>query len=117
MKRSKMLVMILVVALIWASGIYNIAAAVVSKDLEVVETATERDEYGVLYIVGKLKNNNKKTYSYVQVTFNLYDNDGAQIGTTLANTTNLEGGGVWKFKAVILEDNAAKYKLTGIDAF
>ena len=42
------------------------------------------------YITGSIKNNTDKQYSYVQVTFNLYDADGAQIGTALANINNLE---------------------------
>ena len=48
------------------------------------------DEYGIRYkIEGTIKNNTDKQYSYVQVTFNLYDKDGAQIGSALANINNL----------------------------
>lgn len=58
------------------------------------------DKYGMSYTIeGTIKNNTDKQYSYVQVTFNLYDSDGAQIGTALANINNLEPNGLWKFKA------------------
>lgn len=58
------------------------------------------DKYGMSYTIeGTIKNNTDKQYSYVQVTFNLYDSDGAQIGTALANINNLEANGLWKFKA------------------
>ena len=58
------------------------------------------DKYGMSYTIeGTIKNNTNKQYSYVQVTFNLYDSDGAQIGTALANINNLEANGLWKFKA------------------
>lgn len=87
------------------------------KGLELVESSSERNEYGNLFITGTIKNHSNKTYIYVQVTFNLYDDSGAQVGTTMANTNNLEAGGTWKFKALVSEDNATKYKFTGIDAF
>ena len=76
------------------------------------------DEYGMSYtITGSIKNNTDKQYSYVQVTFNLYDADGAQIGSALANINNLEPNGLWKFKAIgSLGDgkSVASYKLMEI---
>lgn len=76
------------------------------------------DEYGMSYnIEGSIKNNTDKQYSYVQVTFNLYDSDGAQIGTALANINNLEANGLWKFKAIGSLGNGksvASYKLMEI---
>lgn len=76
------------------------------------------DKYGMSYTIeGTIKNNTDKQYSYVQVTFNLYDSDGAQIGTALANINNLEANGVWKFKASGSFGNGktvASYKLMEI---
>ena len=69
------------------------------------------------YIIGSLKNTTSKTYSYAQVTFNLYDADGAQIGTALDNINNWEPDGLWKFKAIILEQDVASYKLVNVQAF
>ena len=59
------------------------------------------EAYGVKYVVGKIKNNTSKTYSYVQVNFNTYDKEGVMLGSVLANTNNLEAHGTWKFKAHI----------------
>lgn len=76
------------------------------------------DEYGMSYTIeGSIKNNTNKQYSYVQVTFNLYDADGAQIGSALANINNLEANGLWKFKALGSLGNGksvASYKLMEI---
>lgn len=76
------------------------------------------DKYGMSYTIeGTIKNNTNKQYSYVQVTFNLYDSDGAQIGTALANINNLEANGLWKFKASGSFGNGktvASYKLMEI---
>ncbi len=76
------------------------------------------DQYGMSYTIeGSIKNNTNKQYSYVQVTFNLYDTDGAQIGTALANINNLEANGLWKFKAIGSLGNGksvATYKLMEI---
>ena len=78
----------------------------------------ESDQYGYSYTIeGSIKNNTNKQYSYVQVTFNLYDTDGAQIGTALANINNLEANGLWKFKAIGSLGNGksvASYKLVEI---
>lgn len=66
------------------------------------------------YVTGTVKNNTKKQYSYVQVIFNLYDTDGAQIGTAMANINNLESNGTWKFKALGVTEQVASYKLAEI---
>ena len=71
---------------------------------------------GLRYIVGSVRNMSAKQYRYVQVQFTLYDKDGAQVGSALANVNNLEAHGLWKFKAIVLEDSAMKAKfaeLTG----
>ena len=79
------------------------------------------DEYGMsYYIEGSIKNNTSKQYSYVQVTFNLYDLDGAQIGSAMSNINNLEANGLWKFKALGSIGNGkgvASYKLMEISGF
>ena len=85
-----------------------------ASDLQLVESHVETGDYGIKYIVGSVKNNGAKTYSYVQVTINLYDNSGAQVGSTLANVNNLEPGGTWKFKAYWTEKDGTSYKIKEI---
>lgn len=117
-KKSKKGLIIVLVAIV--AVVYLVAMSggdSTKQGLEVVETSSEFDEYGVLYITGTVKNDSSKTYSYVQVTFNLYDDSGSQVGSTMTNTNNLEGGGTWKFRAGVLEDDAATFKLMGIEAF
>lgn len=86
------------------------------EDLEVSDLNMTTDDFSTT-ITGKITNNTDKTYSYVQVTFSLYDSEGALLGTALANVNNLEGGGVWKFEAVGFEPDVASYKLTEITKF
>lgn len=118
-KRSKiwLIVFVGVIVLFWVIGNQDSPTSTSAKGLELVESSSERGEYGNLYITGTVKNNTNKTYSYAQVTFNLYDDSGAQVGSTMANTNNLEAGGIWKFKAVVIEENVIKFKFTGIEAF
>ena len=85
--------------------------------LEVVDFDWKVDEFGNKYLVGTVKNNSDKQYSYVQVEFNLYDESGAQIGTTFANVNNLEAHGTWKFEAIVTEDKATRAKLKGVSGF
>mgnify|MGYP000993857118 CR=1 FL=1 len=84
--------------------------------LEVIEAKSIR-ESGVRYVAGTVRNNTNRQYSYVQVEINLYDDSGAQVGSTLANTNNLEPGGTWKFKALVLEDSATKFKIKDVTGF
>jgi uncharacterized membrane protein len=77
----------------------------------------EIGEYGIRYITGIIENKSNKTYSYAQVEFNLYDDNDFQIGSTFDNVNNIEPNGKWKFKAIIIEDEARKAKLIGITGF
>ncbi len=73
------------------------------------------DSIGTTYIEGEIKNNTDKTYSYVQVTFNLYDASGAQLGTAVDNINNLEPNATWKYKAIgLVTEKVASYKLVEI---
>ena len=63
------------------------------------------DDYGfAYYIEGTVKNNTNKKYSYVQITFNTYDEAGNVIGSCLDNINNLEANGTWKIKAICSGD-------------
>ena len=87
-------------------------------DLELVGgiygTTKKSDGYGFsTYISGVVKNNTSKKYSYVQITFALFDKDGNKVGTALANVNSLDAGETWKFEAIALKDFST-YKLDEI---
>ena len=84
-------------------------------DLELIDKQAITQD-GLRYIVGKIKNNTEKTYSYVQVSINLYKDDNL-VGSTVDNVNNLEPGATWEFKAIILEDEANKHKITEITGY
>ena len=76
------------------------------------------DSIGTTYIEGEIKNNTDKTYSYVEVTFNLYDENGAQLGTAIDNINNLEPNATWKYKAIgLATEKVATYKLVEISGW
>ncbi len=87
-----------------------------NPNLEILEVSSEVDQY-TRYVVGKLRNNTDRTFNYVQVEISLYDDEGNVVGTTFDNVTNLEPGQVWKFKAIILEDSAKRFKVSDISWF
>jgi len=92
------------------------ATAIPKKGLTLVRYDWKTGEYGNRFIAGTVKNESTKQYSYAQVEFNLYDDSGAQVGSALANISNLEAGSTWNFEAIVLEDKATKAKfkeLTG----
>lgn len=69
------------------------------------EFTVEKDAMGYIYIEGIIKNNSGKKYKNPEITFNLYDSDGNQIGTAIANSSTFDGYGKWKFKAIGLGAN------------
>jgi hypothetical protein len=82
--------------------------------VEVVEHDYQTGEYGSASVTGIVRNNSNQTLSYVQVEINLYDGQGTQLGSTLANTNNLEPGGRWKFEAQVIEDGVRQYKIVDV---
>ena len=124
--KHKVLTFILVVVVIIAVGATSgdnstttntnkVQNVVNEEKFTLVSDKSTTDSLGTTYIEGKIKNNTDKEYSYVQVTFNLYDKDGAQLGTAMDNINNLEPNGIWKYKAMgLVTEKVASYKLVEI---
>lgn len=70
-----------------------------------------------LNITGTLLNASDREYGYVQITFELFDNTEAKIGTALANVNDLSPGQRWRYEAIGFDDNASSYKLGELTAF
>lgn len=85
------------------------------ENLEIISHDSIAEDYS-RYVVGKIKNNTDKTYSYVQVEINLYNGD-AQVGSTMDNVNNLEPGQTWEFKAIITDDSCTSYKIVDVTGF
>lgn len=67
-------------------------------------------------ITGEVVNRRGRKLIYAQITFALYDESGARVGTALDNISDLEAGGRWKFKAVAF-DRGTKYKFSELTGF
>nr|DAZ17151.1 MAG TPA: Protein of unknown function (DUF3426) [Caudoviricetes sp.] len=68
-------------------------------------------------VTGSIVNKTDKEYGYLQVEINLYDDSGAQIGSTLANVNNLEAKGTWKFEAYTMKEGVKSVKLKDVVGF
>lgn len=68
-------------------------------------------------ITGIVQNVSGNAYSYAQITFNLYDPSGNQVGTALATINNLKAGGTWKFEAIGAGSNVSSFEFASLDAF
>lgn len=95
--------------------VQKVEAIVNRPKLEVLEYNGMQDGYS-RYIVGKIKNNSKKIYSYVQVSINLYYK-GNLVGSTMDNINNLEPGTTWEFKAIIFEKEVDEFKIMDVNGF
>jgi hypothetical protein len=85
-------------------------------DLEVIDHRPERDEF-MSYIGGTIRNNTSKKLSGVSVTISLYDASGAQVGSAVDVVDGLDPHGTWKFKAIVTEDDVARYKVTEVTGY
>lgn len=91
-----------------------------SPKLELLSYDVEYGEYGSPIVVGVVKNNTDETYSYAQVEVNIYERNGPQIGSTIANISNLDAGGEWKFEARVTQDpppNGFEYKIKDVSGY
>jgi hypothetical protein len=85
-------------------------------DLKLLDNRLE-SERSSRYIVGTVQNNSGRLYIYAQVQAILLDKHGKQVGSSLANTNNLEAGKKWTFKAVIQEAKATHYKIIDVSGW
>ncbi|WP_424016701.1 FxLYD domain-containing protein [Halorientalis pallida] len=84
--------------------------------LEGVEA--ELDRIGNLYIRGIAKNFGDTDYEYVQLSFDVYNENETKIGDGLANTSGLASGQRWQFEALAPgAEDTASYALTDITAY
>lgn len=83
------------------------------KDLTYDESEfeDERDSLNQLHITGKVKNTSGRMLSYVEVKFNGFDKNGAQIETSIDNTTDLANGDTWRFDAWFFEEKVEAWRL------
>lgn len=68
-------------------------------------------------ITGSVVNRRNNKLTYAQITFNLYDASGAQVGSAIANINGLEPGGQWKFKATTFGTDFSTYKFSELVGF
>ena len=90
-----------------------------SEKYAIADEQLEKDSY-TAKITGTFTNLTDKKLSYVQLSYTIFDADGAQIGTAYANTNNLDAGGTWKYEAAYFSsdtDEVASYKLSDVSGF
>lgn len=93
-------IIILIIALLIIVAIAGASQSEKKENLVLVSSEMNYDGYSTTYIEGTIENKSDKEYSYVQVTFNLFDAEGNQLGTAVANINNLQPNASWKYKAI-----------------
>ncbi len=113
------IVSIIVVASVFAgsSGSSNEKLAVSGTSMSV-----EYNEYlgYSAKITGVAKNVTSRNFSYASVEFSVYDANGNNLGTALANINNLSSGDTWRFEATLFDfpsTRPATFKLVEIVAW
>lgn len=85
----------------------------------IADEAEDTSNQSAYKITGTLTNNTDKEKSYIQIEYVLYDADGNQVGTALANTNHLKAGGSWKFEALgtVSPDQVASWERSDVSGF
>ena len=99
------------------STVNNIVKEVTKNDIVVDDIKMVKSQYGIKTVTGVATNTTDTNFAYAQVEINLYDAEGAQVGSTLANIHNLEPNGKWKFSAPVIEEKAVSAKFKGVTHF
>jgi hypothetical protein len=68
-------------------------------------------------ITGTVVNRRSRKLRYAQITFNLYDESGARVGSAVANINDLEPGSRWNFKASTLGTDYVTFKFSELSGF
>jgi hypothetical protein len=84
--------------------------------LIVVGDKSERDSHDEQWLNGMVVSQTEKPYQFVQISYDLFDASGAQIGTASANTRGLAPHGRWLFKTVI-SGHCTRFKLSKLDGY
>ncbi len=71
----------------------------VPSDVAIAETHIVQDSSGNRFVAGTLRNKATTRADFVQITFNLFNSNGAQVGNAIASVYYLRGGSDWKFQA------------------
>lgn len=74
-----------------------------------------RNDRFAIHITGTIHNRTGRRLRYAEVTFAVYDTEGAQVATALANISGLEEGAHWNFDATAFTTKGQRYKLTGMN--
>lgn len=93
----------------------NSNTQVTQEKFTLVSSEMTSDSIGSCYIEGTIQNNTNKNYNYAQVTFNIYDKDGNQLGTAVDNINNFQANGTWKYKAIgLTTEKVSRYEFVEI---
>ena len=84
--------------------------------LIVVGDKSERDSHDEQWLNGMVVSRSEKPYEFVQISYDLFDSTGAQIGTASAATRGLAPHGRWLFKTVI-SGHCTRFKLSKLDGY
>ncbi|WP_425447549.1 FxLYD domain-containing protein [Dethiothermospora halolimnae] len=72
-----------------------------------------KDSYSI--ITGKIKNSTDREYEYLEVNISLFDNEGNKVDTTKDVIENIKIDDIWKFKAVVWDENIEEYNIDSIE--
>jgi hypothetical protein len=89
----------------------------VQQDLKITSESTTADSFS-WSITGVVTNTGDRPYQFVSVEYELLAADGETVVGTASdvNAGEIRPGGKWRFKAMVIEDSAKRYRFSSVTA-
>jgi hypothetical protein len=83
-------------------------------NLEVIRSTGSVDAAGIMHIEGTLRNNTSRSYRYVAISFDVYNDQGDKVGDAFTNVRGLDAGQTWAFDALSFSKGGTRFRLGNV---
>lgn len=85
--------------------------------LEVIRSTGSVDAAGIMHIEGTLRNNTSRSYRYVAISFDVYNEQGDKVGDAFTNVRGLDSGQTWAFDALSFRPGGTRFRLGNVSGY
>jgi hypothetical protein len=86
-------------------------------NLELVRSSGSVDAAGIMHIEGTLRNNTSRSYRYVAISFDVYNEQGDKVGDAFTNVRGLDPGQTWAFDALSFRPGGTRFRLGNVSGY
>ena len=88
-----------------------------TPSLQVINSSGSVDAAGIMHIQGTLRYNTARSYRYVAVSFDVYNEQGDKEGDAFTNVRGLAPGQTWAFDALSFRPGGTRFRLGNVSGY